>query len=695
MNKILHINLGGYPFTIDEDAYLRLSQYLKNIAAHFKNMDGFEEVTEDIENRFADLLTEAIQKRRIVALADVEQIITKLGTPEEIGDDPMEDSPKVQSTRRLYRDEVNQMVAGVCAGLANYSGITSPNVIRLLFVLLAFIGGIGIIIYAILWSILPAATSASERLAMHGEPINLQNLGKMLAPARRNESTKPFFLFVFIATLFKGIRSITSKLFKIMLRLFKPIFILIAIILIIGLTIAWLASIIGAFLIYPSLNHFLSDQAFASPIVLTNLLVLFGIPIISLLLITFRLAFKIKIAPSLGLGLFLGWLANLSVLAFSVVTTTKEFSSGYEKEEKFDLVTGQPIHFHFHENLYEENNFYFLGPELYVEGNQLVNSFVHLHVKKSEDDQFHIVKTTQSRGPNRAKAQQHADKITDILTIDANQVNLYPYFFIREQEKFRAQDVEIELYIPEGQNFTISGHFWSFSPHGIELGDLGLMDQDKKEQVRLEGDRMICLTCGNPNGQIYPLDLPDFNRIQIDAHLKAYTSYHPTLKVDLITNPATKESLDFKVENQTLIVRSKKSIDLSGSQLNIGLPHLTGFESSSKWRSTLADFKVDALDLKASSGEIRLQNLDIDSLALYLEGDAELYINGAFKRVKADLHSNSHMETDSHIRFGLFNIQLHDRSQAHLETIDTLYYKKWGKRTRLIYHNVLEAIEME
>ncbi len=57
-------------------------------------------------------------------------------------------------TKRLYRSNTDKMIAGVCGGLAKYLGV-DPTVVRLVFLLLFFVGGSAIPIYLILWIITP------------------------------------------------------------------------------------------------------------------------------------------------------------------------------------------------------------------------------------------------------------------------------------------------------------------------------------------------------------------------------------------------------------------------------------------------------------------------------------------------------------------------------------------------------------
>jgi phage shock protein C len=56
--------------------------------------------------------------------------------------------------RRLYRSETEKMVGGVCGGLGEVLDV-DPTIIRVVFVLLAFLGGHGILLYLILWLIMP------------------------------------------------------------------------------------------------------------------------------------------------------------------------------------------------------------------------------------------------------------------------------------------------------------------------------------------------------------------------------------------------------------------------------------------------------------------------------------------------------------------------------------------------------------
>jgi phage shock protein C len=61
---------------------------------------------------------------------------------------------KKMERRRLYRSNSDRMIAGVCGGLADFFNI-DPSVMRIIFVLFLLLGGNGLLIYLVLWLIVP------------------------------------------------------------------------------------------------------------------------------------------------------------------------------------------------------------------------------------------------------------------------------------------------------------------------------------------------------------------------------------------------------------------------------------------------------------------------------------------------------------------------------------------------------------
>lgn len=191
MNKTFNINLGGYPFVIDEDAYDTANNYLHTLSRHFGAGEGAAEIMQDIENRMGELINRNKGNRVIVSKIDILEAIAVLGTPEELKNvdfaEPIQSSKKTSTNsfqlktgKRLYRDPNDKVLGGVCSGLAAYFGIQDAVWVRIGFVLLALAGGASFIIYCVLWAILPAAKTVSDRLEMMGEPTNVNNIARMV-----------------------------------------------------------------------------------------------------------------------------------------------------------------------------------------------------------------------------------------------------------------------------------------------------------------------------------------------------------------------------------------------------------------------------------------------------------------------------------------------------------------------------------
>ncbi len=80
---------------------------------------------------------------------------------------------------RLYRSEKNRVVGGVAAGLAEYLDL-DPTLIRALFVIVTILGGSGILVYLVLWLIMPSYSETSGT----GEEHIKKNVEEMQEKAR-------------------------------------------------------------------------------------------------------------------------------------------------------------------------------------------------------------------------------------------------------------------------------------------------------------------------------------------------------------------------------------------------------------------------------------------------------------------------------------------------------------------------------
>ena len=172
MKKVININFQGRVVPIEENAYDILKLYVESLRRHFANEEGKDEIINDIESRIAELFAETLKKgSTCITDEDVENIIKSMGRPEDFDDEEGRVQAQLggekektntgyqyafsNASRRLYRDETNKVLGGVCGGIANYFGI-DPLVIRILTVITI---GFTFIPYIVLWLTIPSTAT--------------------------------------------------------------------------------------------------------------------------------------------------------------------------------------------------------------------------------------------------------------------------------------------------------------------------------------------------------------------------------------------------------------------------------------------------------------------------------------------------------------------------------------------------------
>ena len=176
MKKVININFQGRILPIEEMAYENLKQYIESLRTYFEQEEGKDEIINDIECRVAELCEDRLKKGAVcITEQDIDLIITSIGRPADFeAQDGFEANTSANTganqaqsntqnageptyQKRLYRDEQNKVLGGVCAGIANYLNL-DPIIIRVLWILLF---GISFFAYLLLWIAVPS-TSVKE-----------------------------------------------------------------------------------------------------------------------------------------------------------------------------------------------------------------------------------------------------------------------------------------------------------------------------------------------------------------------------------------------------------------------------------------------------------------------------------------------------------------------------------------------------
>ncbi len=184
MKKTINVAIGGCSFTIDEDAYNALNEYLERFKAATEKTGGNTNVVDELEVRIADMLKGKLGGREVVDLKMTREVIGMLGYPEgykETSDTYREDEYHYSGTdgerpvRKLFRNPDDKKIAGVCSGIALFLGI-DVTLIRVIFLVALICGSAGFWIYLVIWIAAPEARTAAEKCELRGIPVNAENI---------------------------------------------------------------------------------------------------------------------------------------------------------------------------------------------------------------------------------------------------------------------------------------------------------------------------------------------------------------------------------------------------------------------------------------------------------------------------------------------------------------------------------------
>lgn len=180
MKKTLQINIGGFFFTIEEEAYHKLNHYLNALKTYFSSYESCDEIVQDIEARIAEKFFEKHQSAGIIENDDVDRIIASMGSvsdfeavkeEEDLHSAPKAAEPAYQTEppliSGLYRDGKRKALGGVLAGIAHkYKfDVVWARMVFLVFTLGLIGEGVGpalILIYLICWVVMPVRNDLED-----------------------------------------------------------------------------------------------------------------------------------------------------------------------------------------------------------------------------------------------------------------------------------------------------------------------------------------------------------------------------------------------------------------------------------------------------------------------------------------------------------------------------------------------------
>ena len=494
MKKTFTINISGTIFHIDDDAYENLQRYLHMLNRHFGTAIEGQEILQDIEARISELFIEKTSNKvEVITNEMVEEVIARMGKPEDFMEsDNDETSTKAQPSgqspegeqklrRRLYRDGDSRVLGGVCSGMAAYFNI-DVVILRVIFVLAVFLSiGVAPLIYIVLWIAVPKAKTTAQRLEMKGKEATVSNIQQSIKE-EMTEVGESFNRYKNSTDADGNTRrerfgDMVTSIFRVALRVLVLLFG-------VGLLIVGIASLIG-FITSMAIGHsfmqggpwnfgnhmdidmsgvlqnFVSPGAFTVSMIAISILV--GIPILLILFIGTKLLFRYKTNNKLiGLGTFGLWLVALIALIIVAVNQVGNFGKQTSQtiSQKVECTQCKTLYLETADDLYESliNNEITLDRMKIatVNGKEKILGHPRFTIEKSSTDEYLLLIKKRARGSSTEDAQKNVEQIDYSFSQKDSTLRLDPYYFLKDDAKWREQEVTMTLKVPEGKSVFLN-----------------------------------------------------------------------------------------------------------------------------------------------------------------------------------------------------------------------------------------------
>lgn len=481
MKKVININLGGMPYIIDEDAYEYLNHYFDSLRRHFSASEGCDEIIYDIELRMSELFQEQLKSKQIITINELTGVIEIMGKPEDFGAEAMDmdsepayghsasssDSKFHRTGKKLFRDSENKMLGGVCSGLSAYLGIDDPLWLRILFAISIFMFGVGFLPYLLLWIVVPEAKSSADKLAMKGEPINIDNIAKTieteihdLSDRISNYSTKYSgkkkaqgrSIANGINSAFGLASNIFLSIIGTLVRVAKPLISIIVGFVILMVTVGIIAFLVSSFVGHSFLQYFIPSGRFITSLAIVFLVL---IPLVSIILNLAKWYYPHN-SKTYGRYLGMGWGACFVLIVISGINTIKHYEASYKETSSYDLSAfdkSKKISLNF--DGYYGEGLYSLGRNLRINGQELQMEIPGIELERSTDGKLRLEEEVSARGATQIEAKANATRVMHDFVYENGELHFPLFRSFDKSHGFRGETTMYKLYIPDDYKVVI------------------------------------------------------------------------------------------------------------------------------------------------------------------------------------------------------------------------------------------------
>ncbi len=576
-----------------------------------------------------------------------------------------EDLVEDKKLKKLYRDPDNSVLGGVASGLSKYFDI-DPLVVRILFIVAFFGFGTGFLAYVILWIITPEASSITDKMQMEGQPVTLSNIESKVKKDKEEElvekgegafTTVLLFPFRLVGKVFSGLSKALAPLMLFLvsiIRVFTG-----SIIAIVGISVMFAMLVTaGVFLgIYSDGADWYrwGDWGYlpyeivhdtVPGIGIAFLLIAIFIPFLYVFIAGITIIAKRKImSSSVGWSILGIWLIAIVGTTATLPNVVRDFrDEGVYRDSEILAVTGDTIVLNINTDYRSNRN-----DRFYRDFSTNDFDLIDLDIRMSSNDEFKLDKRIYSRGRTVRDAELNAQMINYDLNIREGSIEFDTHYTFDRNGKFRAQELDMTLYIPKNQPFQIKRgmrdimryfsrryDWWEIYRNTWVFTDNGL------ECLSCEDDEPVSYN-RNSNDYLRQMDLDFFDDVEINNDFDVSIIAGDDHEISIQGPEYKVRDVDVNVIGGQLEIDYDGELDRDEIFVTITTPQFKSLDVQDETSVDVSGF--NDIDLTVKTYDDSSINLDgnLNQLSLYLTDDSRFTLSGNVEDLRASLIENSRL----------------------------------------------------
>jgi phage shock protein PspC (stress-responsive transcriptional regulator) len=781
MKKNISINISGIIFHIEEDGYEILKKYLDSINKYFASFEDSSEILSDIESRIAEIfLTKLNEGKQIITQEDVHSLIATMGSvadfkaaeeqeygqAESRGSSYGQTSYQSVSQRKFMRDQKRKILGGVCAGLGHYFNVDpvwirllfalltagwgfgilvylvmwivvpgsyeleEPEVtkklfrdnerkvlggvsgglaayfgvdiviVRLLFVVTTIFGGLGLVAYIVLWIVLPAALSITDKMQMQGEPVTLSNIESTVKKSLNVKEGEENVLVKILLFPFRLIGMIITGLGKILYPLVEVIRVAFGIVITFtGLTLIF-SLIVTIGILYglisgmavpihlgvPFNEAALPLEAFSRAIPTFTVVAAFFVALIPGIMITLlgisAIAKRIVFNNVVGWFMFFTFFIGVAVLSATIPKIVFDFKEDgdYKIENTYNL-NGKTAVLKMNE----------VGLDEY--------DVTHLMLKGYDGKEFKLVQNFESQGASRQIAIENAKMVDYHVTVVDTVFTFDSNIQFKEDAIFRGQRLKMTLFVPYDQPFVMDDNIYrlltNYTDYEQRNGNTWIITKE---------NNIKCVSCPEEpvieDDQERSSDFSDFNNLEISGLLDLEIQRGDYHSIELIGPEEEKAKYKITQQGGTLIIeyKTREKFDwniinpLQAEKININIimPELENLEIKGAGDVEVRDFHENDMDFEILGAIRMVADVQTQDISIILAGASKLDLRGSSNTMDVSVQGASQLRAYD---FEVYNavVEANGASNAKVNVTNRLEMKE-GVASKISYRGKPEEV---